>query len=527
MQIDRSLSTLVTVAEPGASSPGQAPAARADQAERLPTVSAAALPRPTWLSRSRVQAGLLILAPMLLLLFARYFVASTDPDYWWHVRTGQYIVENGTLPRVDIYSYTVPDRPWVTHEWLAEVLLYVVQQRFGYVGNVVLFGAFAALTALVVYATCRVRGLGEPSAAMLMLWAVGIGMGSANVRPQLLTTLMLAVCALLLTLYLRGQTRALWPYPLLMALWVNLHGGYVIGLVLLGLTVVGQGVAWVLGRPVAPLRPLLVVAVLSGAATLISPHGLEAIFYPFTYVGSENPSMRYIAEWQSINFHESRSLIFAGSLLLAVLLGVGRRPLGPTEALWTLALSLMALQSVRHVPLYGVVVTPLLAARLQEALPLLRGTLSTWRRPALLAIIWPLVAILLLRLALVGGGWEHAQVGTEPNATTYPSGAIEHLRTHDLPGNILSSYHWGGYLIYQLYPGRSVFIDGRMDLYDDVIEPYLKVMTLKPGWREVLDEHDVRLVLVEKGSPLAVVLADDPNWQVAFTGDVERLLVRR
>jgi hypothetical protein len=145
----------------------------------------------------------------------------------------------------------------------------------------------------------------------------------------------------------------------------------------------------------------------------------------------------------------------------------------------------------------------------------------------LLAVIWPLVAILLLRLALLGGGWEHAQVGREPNATTYPAGAIEYLRAQDLPGNILSSYHWGGYLIYQLYPARSVFIDGRMDLYDDVIEPYLQVTMLRPGWRDVLDVHDVRLVLVEKGSSLAVVLADDPNWQVAFTGDVEQLLVRR
>jgi hypothetical protein len=527
MQIDRSLSTLVTVAVPVASPPGQAPDARADRAERLPTELAAALARPTWLSGPRVQAGLLVLAPMLLLLFARYFVSSTDPDYWWHVRTGQYIVETGTLPRAEIYSYTVPDRPWVTHEWLAEVLLYVVQQRFGYVGNVVLFAALAALTALVVYATCRVRGLGEPSAAMLMLWAVGIGMGSANVRPQLLTTLMLAVCALLLTLYLRGQTRAIWPYPLLMALWVNLHGGYVIGLVLLGLTVVGQGVAWVLGRPVAPLRPLVLIALLSGMATLISPHGLEAIWYPFTYVGSENPSMRYIAEWQSVDFHRSGSLIFAGSVLLAIVLGVGRRPLGPTEALWVVALALMALQSVRHLALYGVVAIPLLAARLQAEIPMLRGTLATWRRPKLLVVIWPLVAILLLRLAFVGGGWEHAQVGREPTARTYPAGAVDYLRTHDLPGNLFSSYHWGGYLIYELYPERSVFIDGRMDLYDDVIVPYLKVMGLNPGWRHVLDEYDVRLILVEKDGPLAVVLADDPSWQLAFTGDVERLYVRR
>src|SRR5688572_1602255 len=309
MQMDRSLSTLARVAVAAPSAPRRVPSARPGPADQVPA-GEAPLVRPTWLPRSRVQAGLLILAPMLLLLFARYFVGSTDPDYWWHVRTGQYIVETGTLPRADIYSYTVPDRAWVTHEWLTEILLYVVQQRFGYVGNVVLFGLLGALTALAVYATCRVRGLGEPAAAMLMLWASGIGMASANVRPQIVTTLLLAVCALLLTLYLRGQTRALWPFPLLMALWVNLHGGYVIGLVLLGLTVVGQGAAWVLGRPVAPLRPLVLIAFLSGAATLISPHGLEAIWYPFSYVGSENPSMRYIAEWQSINFHRGSSLFF-------------------------------------------------------------------------------------------------------------------------------------------------------------------------------------------------------------------------
>jgi len=526
MQIDRSLSAVATIPVAHPHTPRQVQSVHPGSVDKAPA-GVASLARPTWLSRSRVQAGLLILAPMLLLIFARYFVVSTDPDYWWHVRTGQYIIEIGTLPRADIYSYTVPDRPWVAHEWLSEVLLYLVQQRLGYVGNVGLFGLLAMLTLLVVYATCRLRGVGEPAAAMLMLWAAGIGMASANVRPQLLTTFLLAVCALLLTLYLRGQTRALWPYPALMALWVNLHGGYIIGLVLLGLTVVGQGAARMLGQPAAPLRPLVLIALLSGMATLFSPHGLEAIWYPFTYVGSQNPSMRYIAEWQSVDFHQTRSLIFAGSLLLAILLGVGRRPLGPTEALWMVALALMALQSERHLALYGVVAIPLLAARLQETLPLLRGTLATWRRPALLAVIWPLVAIFLLRLAFVGGGWEHAQVGREPNARTYPAGAVEHLRTHDLPGNLFASYHWGGYLIYRLYPERPVFIDGRMDLYGDVVEPYFRVTGLNPGWRQVLDEHDVQLVLVEKDGPLAVVLADDPGWQLAFTGDVERLYVRR
>lgn len=487
--------------------------------------AALALPRP--LAVTRAQAALLLLAPMLLLIVVRFFVAPTDPDYWWHVRTGQYIVETGSLPRVDIYAYTVSEQPWVTHEWLTEVLFYLVQHQFGYVGNVVLFATVSAVTALAVYATCRLRGLGEPAAAILMLWAAGIGMGSSNVRPQIITTLLLAICALLLTRYLRGHTRALWAFPPIMALWVNLHGGYVIGLVLLGLTVVGEVIALAMGRRAAPLGPLVVIAGLSAAATLLNPHGIEALLYPFSYAGSQNPSMQYIAEWQSANFHQTSVLVFAASLLLAIVLGVWRRPLGPTEVLWLVMMALMALRSVRHIALYGVVATPLLAARLQAELPTLRTSLANWRRPLLLAVMWPLVGVLLVRLAVTGGGWEHAQVGREPNATTYPAGAVEYLRTHDLPGNLFNSYAWGGYLIYQLYPQRPVFIDGRMDIYGDVVEPHLSVTLLRPGWRQVLDGHDVRLVLVEKESPLAVVLGDDPGWREAYSGDVERLFVRR
>src|SRR5437763_2678888 len=231
-----------------------------------------------------------------------------------------------------------------------------------------------------------------------MLWAAAMAMGSANVRPQVVTPFLLAACALLLTLYKQGHARALWPLPPLLALWVNLHGGDVIGLVLLGLTVPGEALARALGRPAAPLRPLLAVTALAAAATLLSPHGLEALRYPFSYVGSDNAMMRYIVEWQSPDFHRPELLIFAASLLLAIVLGVGRRPLGPTEALWALLLALMGLQSVRHIALYGIVVTPLLGARLRAEIPALGRSLALWRRPRLLAITWPLVALCMLRL---------------------------------------------------------------------------------------------------------------------------------
>ncbi|MBI4491276.1 MAG: hypothetical protein HY690_00580 [Chloroflexi bacterium] len=481
------------------------------------------------LARPGVRAALLV-APLLFLVFYNHFFANTDPDYWWHVRTGQYIYETGTLPRQDLYSYTAVGHPWVTHEWLTELLFYVVQQQMGYVGNVALFGLVGAFTWLAVYATCRRRGVGELGALVLLLWGFGLAIGSANVRPQALTTLLLALSALLLTRYKQGHPRALWLFPPLFALWVNLHGGYIIGLALLGLTVLGEAIALARRQPVAPLRPLVAVAALSALATLLNPHGFEALLYPFTYAGSANASMRYIVEWQSPDFHQPYFLLFAGSLLLSMALGLARRPLGATEALWMLGFALMALQSVRHMALYAVVATPLLGARLQAEVPTFRRSLAALQRPRLIAFTLPLVvagaAVLLpARAAQDGTG---PQFGWEPSPATYPSGAVAYLRAHDPGGNLFNEYGWGGYLVYQLYPQRRVFVDGRADVYGDaLLDTYWAVVDLRPGWRQTLDRHDVRLVLVKKESFLAVALQDDPAWEEVFVGPVERLFARR
>jgi hypothetical protein len=509
-------------------SPERPPAPVVEPIERPTSGEAASGDRARPFGAPAARPWLLVLAPMLLFVAARYGFVGTDPDYWWHVKTGQYIAETGALPRVDIFSYTMAGQPWVTHEWLTQLLLYLVQQRFGYVGNVVLFGLIGMLTALAVYATCRHRGLGEPGAAVLMVGALVMGMGSANVRPQAMTALLLALCVLLLTRYKQGQPRALWALPPLLALWVNLHGGYIIGLVLLGLTVFGEAAARLLGRPAASLRPLLVVTALSAVATLLSPHALDALYYPFTYAGTQNGSMRFIAEWQSPNFHQPHFILLGTSLLLAMLLGLGQRPLGPTEVFWAVGLTIMALQSVRHIPLYAIVIIPLLAARLQAEVSGLRRPLTEWRRPALLAVTWPLVGLSILQMIPSAGDVEKMQFGREPIGASYPVGAVEYLRAHDPPGNLFNTYHWGGYLIYQLHPERPVFIDGRADVYGDrFFERYMQVTRLQPGWRQVLDEHDVGLMLVEKESPIAVVLGDDPAWQEIYAGEVERLFARR
>jgi hypothetical protein len=372
------------------------------------------------------RGGALLLLPLLAFALAIPFISATDPDYWWHLRTGQLILDTGAIPTVDDYSFTVTGQPWIAHEWLSELLIGLLARGTGYVGVAFAFGVVCAATLGLVYATGRARGASPTTMALCCAWAMLMLQPSVNVRPQLFTMLLLALFAFLLTRYRAGASRALWPLPALTVLWVNLHGGYLIGLVLLGLTLVGESGAAALGHRAAPWRPLLVTLILAALGSLLTPHGLDAVRYPLSYLGRENASLQFVAEWRSPDFHQPLFMPFAASLLLGLTLGLANRPPNPTDSLWTLAVTFMALQSVRHIPLYAIIVTPLLAARL--AAPLRAG----WSPPARIRNLGRALAGALavaLPLLLLGVGWQLAsapggtrQLGVAANPNGYPVG---------------------------------------------------------------------------------------------------------
>jgi len=486
----------------------------------------------------------LLLAPFLLALGGTFFFAPTDPDYWWHARTGQLISETGQLPTTDIYSFASADRPWVTHEWLTELLLYQIEYHAGYVANVALFAVLGMVTALLIYLHARRRGLGRFGATLAMLWGFAILLPLANVRPQMITVCATALCALLLVAYRQGARRALWALPPLFALWVNLHGGYVIGLALIALTLGGEA----LERALSPgqtrrawlraLAPLAATGALALLATLLNPHGVEALRYPLSYVGTGNISQRYVAEWQSPNFHDRAFLPFAAALLLGVVVGVGRRPLGWPERLWVCGFALLGLQSIRHLPLFAVIATPILVGELAALSHDWPG--QDWWRPRWQIIRQVgLIALAVGALMLVGVvGTTPAlraqrQLGTAPSATGYPAGALAYLSAHEgdptLHGRLFNEYRWAGYLIYHLYPERQVFVSAQAtDPYgSDLFTPYRRTMQLAPGWRETLETWQIDLVLIDKDGPLATMLQTDAGWREVYAGDVERLFVRQ
>lgn len=483
-------------------------------------------------SRLNARAGQLLL-PLPLLLFAGIIplLQPTDSDYWWHLRTGQLIADTGTVPRVDDFSFTVTGQPWISHEWLTDFLIFIAAREIGYAGVAAIFGTVSALTLDIVYLTCRLRGASPLMGTLLCTWALLL-MQPAQCPPTGADDAPAGCLRICFDLLSGGKAARPLNTPPADGLWVNPHGGYLIGLVLLGLTILGAVARQRIGQRDTPVRPLVLLTLLAALASFLTPHGLDALRYPLTYVGRENASLQFVAEWKSPDFHQVLFFPFAASLLLLVTLGLGGRPLRPVDLFWGVTVAFMALQSVRHIPLYAIIATPLLAARLgviewEAMVRSIRTRQLTRFGLGILAMIVPL-CLITIAWQLSGSPGGARQFAREPSAVSYPAGAADYLRAAAPAGRLFNEYRWGGYLIAQHYPERRVFIDGRADPFGDTLfMRYRETALARPGWRDTLDEWQIGLVLVERDGPLAAALRDDPAWQELYAGEVERLFARR
>ncbi|MHB0869163.1 MAG: hypothetical protein ACYC5J_06865 [Chloroflexota bacterium] len=483
---------------------------------------------------ARVFSGLqqrrLLAILLFLAIFAFNFTRPTDIDFWWHLETGELIATTGVVPATDPYSYTAPGRPWTTHEWLWELALYWVYRWGGYALAALLSAAAVTLTYIILYSLLRRLGANEFVAAALVLWATLVAIPGIGVRPREFTQLFLAFFLNRLFLYREGRIRHLWSLPPLMALWVNLHGQFLLGLGLLGLFLIGGVVDWLSARAKDP-RHLLVVGLATAAAACLNPAGLAMLRYPIDYyLQGDNPSFTLVTEFQSPDFHQPLYLAFAAGLLLLALVPrpLGRRTI--VEALLVIVFTIQALVSARQIAAFALAIPPLLALRLADRFALARELPPPSHSRPLVGLNW----LLLLAVAVMGIVYasqpavsERLQLGREPIASSFPVAGARFIEEAGLPDPVLNEQSWGGYLIHQWYPRRRVFIDGRIDMYGPAIaRDYLHVVSLRPDWRDVLDRYGVRTILIRKDSALSASLLADGGWRRAFQGEMEDVFVR-
>ncbi len=456
----------------------------------------------------------IVLLSMVFVLAVRQS-ASIDPDLWWHLKAGQQIIDTGSIPHTDDYSFTKQGSEWVAHEWLSEVIMTGIYRLSGLVGLVTIFSLIIVLALWLTYRRCDGRPYAAGTAVLL---AAAASSPLFGVRPQIMTLLLASVYIVLLERFdPKEQTRRLWWLVPLMLFWVNLHAGFALGLVLIALYIVRA----VLDHEWDQIKPLLIVFLICTAVVPLNPNGFRMFSYPYETLTSTSMAA-FIQEWASPDFHKITFLPFAVlllSTLAAMALSPSRARLG--QLCLVLITALGALRSARHIPIFSLFAAPVLAqhlwaiARDRDWDKLLAGEEA--RATGLKLVIN--IVLLLAPLALsVSRVWHFATHQSNYISIRNPIAAVEFLKANHLPGPIYNRYGWGGYLIYQLYPEYRVYIDGRADVYGDAF--FTEAMKTYDGvndWARSLDRYGIKTVLISPDAPLANLLRNDGrNWKLVY-----------
>jgi hypothetical protein len=453
-----------------------------------------------------------------------------DTDYWWHLKVGQYIANHHVVPSHDFMSFTMVGHAWTDHEWLAEIGLFGLYQLAGLWGPDVFFALLITASFALVYATMAQRGIHRVLATFIVAMAFMASSASWGPRIQMVTLFFLAAFGLVLQRFaITRNRRLLVALPLMMLIWANVHGGFVLGLVVVGIALVGEWLNRVTRRPGAlerdDLKMLLYGLLATGAVTIVNPNGVRQLLYPLTFV-LPNAYTNLIQESASPNFHMPVIMVFEVMLLLLfTAFLITRERLNWTHLFIVLAFTHLAFSQVRNVAVWSVVATPVLAYYLQAMVAPLKEMFprAAYKRRPVKGHTGQVLNLALLILVLVvyvaeGTHYINARAMRTAETSSYPTGAVAYMRIHHLPKRAFVSYGWGGYLLWNLFPTYRDYMDSRADtLYNKtILDGYLNMYTASSGWQNTLKQYRIQDVLIEPGAPLAQTLAQDKTWRLAY-----------
>ncbi|MES1241987.1 MAG: tetratricopeptide repeat protein [Acidobacteriota bacterium] len=423
-------------------------------------------------------------------------------DLFWHLQSGAWMAEHGSVPHVDPFSFTRQGAPWVTHEWGFSLLVYGIWLAGGYLALIATRILLILLIGWVLVRTMRLEGSSEDPSRYLYagLLAVGLWTVSAEVilRAALLSELFLALTLLLLARYRKtGRTRELVCVAGLFWVWANVHSGVVFGLFVLGLFTLEalirrQG------------RPYLLTLAASVVLSLVNPSGIEALLYPFRLsrilFASDIP-------WELGHFAASSPAANSGLLILAVLLLAGLLPLRrvPVRAAELVAIAtfvVLLYRSPRFV-FHAVIL----------ALPVLYRLWSERKRSNLSSLAAGAVAGLTLVSALV------AWTGFEARllAPGVPEPAARFVEKAGIRGRMFNHQNYGGYLLWRLK--TPVFWDGRNDVFAPLVKEYVST-----PFPELMDRYRVDWALITEHEWTPDLQGD---WGLVYWDDFRAVYLRR
>jgi hypothetical protein len=462
-----------------------------------------------------------------------------DGDTGWHIRTGEWILSHGRVPEIDIFSFTRPGQPWFAWEWLWDVLFAALHRAGGLALVVAASTLLLSATSVLLY-RLTARHASPVVAVLVSMLAAAASSIHWLARPHLFTLLFVVLFYRLLDGVAAGRTRLLWALPALTVLWTNLHGGFFVGIILIGAFACGE----MMGAAVSPdggerSRRLSAAVRYAGAAagcfaaSFLNPYTWRLHTHIFAYL-TDSYQKNNISEFLSLSFHHPLAPFFELFLLVGSVAAVWHARRGDYKALFLVGVwAHGALLAARNIPIFVIVTAPLVAEAAEHWMAgLTRAGAAAWvgrvgngllraaSRFAEMEGVWRLhlvsAAGAALMLALLYAPAPPRAFRAEFDRQAYPAAALERVRFAP-EARIFTNDEWGDYLIYRLYPHTRVFVDGRSDFYGQAFEEkYMDVVRVKHNWESILSGYGIDTVLLPTNASLAGALKESRRWRVVY-----------
>jgi hypothetical protein len=450
-----------------------------------------------------------------------------DYDFWWHLATGKFIAQFHTIPHQDVFSFTALGKRWISHEWLSGFLFYKIYTFFNLKG-ILIFKALliSATLAFLFHFIVETKKTNVFLSLFLILLCTASYMSMWTERPYHFTLLFSLLFLIILeknspTYYILHTTYLL---PLLMLFWVNLHGGFFIGFIILGIYFFDA----LFEKNYQNAKIFLFITFFCFLTSLINPHGALSFYFPFSYMGKE-----VIKEWAFSNWlNEPELLIYFFLIFISFFLS--RKEKENRFLLITIIFGFLALTARRNVPLFSLLITPFLGKHLQEIslvgqasrLSTPEMTFGQARTPdlpfdACFRWLLPRTVFIFIFIFFIIFYLKSNNFNPLVSPNRYPIKAVEFLKQNNFKNNLYNPYNWGGFLIWHLYPKYKVFVDSRADLYgSEIITDAVNIERGISNWRELLEKYDVKYVLTPKDSELGQILKKQNQKNIIYEDEL-------
>lgn len=499
--------------------------------------------------------GIAILVSVFCLIFIAAHRAIFDLDIWLHLKAGEFISQHKIIPTQDIFSFTVGGRPWVDHEWLFQVLTYLVYSRWQADGLIFLQCALIISSFLVLFVMGYKALKSYLEVGVFILLVAYASLSRFNIRPDMFSLFFFVLFLYILKFHI--DKKIIWLLLAIQLLWVNIHGYFFLGPLVLLLFIVAEFLRrklkflpwqWKEGFALSDTtyQRLKTLFFLSILISFFNPQGFKGALYPLYILkevlsGESAVFFKYIQELQpTISMTKSLgSHYYIIIVICLVSMALNLKSLKIIDLLLFVFFFLFSFK-VRNIAFFsfmgyavtiscvGPVINKVSAGLKAETR--LRQAIYFWAKFALAAtlIVWP-----WSRINAIFNSSYYYDFDTNKLKSTlfgidekcYPKGAVDFILAHKIPGELFNDFNSGAYLIGRAYPKRKVFIDGRTELYGAKF--FRQYQSLMDGdvsvFKQVMEKYNLSAILLSmtsaQPSEIITQIYKSPQWKLVFFDD--------